>query len=66
MKVVETSAFRMKTIKVWCLQKRMTVATEIAITLIVGHHQNDVWRRHLIEIITVISSSHPAARYKEK
>ncbi|GAB5515475.1 hypothetical protein [Rhodopirellula baltica] len=56
----------MKTIKVWSLQKRMAVATEIAITLVVGHHQDDVWRRHLIDVITVISSSQPAAWYKEK
>ena len=41
-KVGETRALRVEFIEIGRLQVRMTMAAKIAITLVIGHHQDDV------------------------
>ncbi len=48
MEIGKTGALVEQRVDVRRFQKRVSVATEIAVTLVVRHDQNDVWLRRFI------------------
>ena len=42
MKIGETDGFGVQAVKVWRFQDGVSIATEVSVTLIIRHHQNDI------------------------